>query len=211
LAQRKLADNVTELVHGCTSSLTAIVQSISNLTFAVTALQGARLASSVLFETSVSGETPTEEYNKDENRIDSRAESLLRAIGDHPRLRKVSRDDVLEALVTKLVASQGLVGSHGELLLLLIPRNPLDLAPSPTSHSHTSHAWTHSFLSFILQRPTDLTRVTGKAKALLQAGGLYLNNARLTSLDRTLQIDDFMDERVAILRAGKEHLILELL
>jgi hypothetical protein len=75
----------------------------------------------------------------------------------------------------------------------------------PPFTPRTSHAYT------LLQRPTNSTHVPGKAKALLQAGGLYLNNARLTSLDRTLQIDDFMDGRVVILRAGREHLILELL
>jgi tyrosyl-tRNA synthetase len=58
---------------------------------------------------------------------------------------------------------------------------------------------------------TNVFRIPGKAKALLQAGGLYLSNTRLTSLDRSLQIGDFMDGRVVVLRAGKEHLILELL
>jgi len=51
-----------------------------------------------------------------------------------------------------------------------------------------------------------------KAKALLQAGGLYLNNGRVDSLDRKLGEEDFIEGRVAILRAGREeHLILELL
>jgi tyrosyl-tRNA synthetase len=50
-----------------------------------------------------------------------------------------------------------------------------------------------------------------KAKQLLQSGGLYLNNRKITQLDRTLEIDDFIDQRVAIMRAGKEeHLILDL-
>lgn len=51
----------------------------------------------------------------------------------------------------------------------------------------------------------------GKARALLQAGGLYLNNVRVTQLDKQLEASDFMGNKIAILRAGKEeHLILEL-
>lgn len=55
-----------------------------------------------------------------------------------------------------------------------------------------------------------LTFTPGKAKTLLQAGGLYLNDMRVDSLDQKMEKGSFVNGRVAILRAGREeHLILE--
>lgn len=80
------------------------------------ALRGARLASSVLFDTAATTKTPTKQREGEETSSNSHAEALLRAIGDHPRLRKVSKEDVIGVLVTKVVSTHGLVASHSENL-----------------------------------------------------------------------------------------------
>lgn len=50
----------------------------------------------------------------------------------------------------------------------------------------------------------------GEAKKLLSSGGLYLNNERVSE-DRTFAESDLVDQRVAILRTGKDnHIILAL-
>ncbi|KAF9520278.1 hypothetical protein BS47DRAFT_1335868 [Hydnum rufescens UP504] len=55
------------------------------------------------------------------------------------------------------------------------------------------------------------TASRGEARKLLQSGGFYLNNQRVNSADRVLQFSDLIDERIAILRTGKDnHLILAL-
>lgn len=108
---------------------------------------------------------------------------LLQAIGDHPRLRRAKADDLVGMSVTRAVTNFGLAPSHGT--------------------SFNEHNLLLADCHF--SRP-------GKAKSLLQAGGLYLNNVRVESPERKLGKEDFMDGRVAILRAGREeHLILEIL
>lgn len=42
-------------------------------------------------------------------------EALLQAIGDHPRLRKVTTDEVIGIPITRVVANLGLVSSHGDV------------------------------------------------------------------------------------------------
>ncbi|KIM20683.1 hypothetical protein M408DRAFT_81597 [Serendipita vermifera MAFF 305830] len=139
VAQQRLASEVTAMIHG------------------VAALDGARLASSVLFDSSPG------EHSGSNKKETGRAESILQAIGEHPRLRRASAEEVLDQPVTRVVSKYGLSASHSV------------------------------------------------AKRLLQSGGLYLNGTRITQLERRLERSDFVDGRVAVLRAGKEeHLILEL-
>lgn len=46
---------------------------------------------------------------------------------------------------------------------------------------------------------------------MLSAGGFYINNVRVTELDRRLLEDDLIDGRIVILRTGKDnHLIIAL-
>jgi tyrosyl-tRNA synthetase len=138
-------------------------------------LNGAQLASSILFNSTGSRDEPVSLSGPS-------IDFLLQAIGDHPRLRQATAEDLVGIPVTRAVANFGLVPSHGASF------NERNLLPADRHFS----------------RP-------GKAKSLLQAGGLYLNNIRVESLERRLGIEDFMDGRVAVLRAGREeHLILEI-
>lgn len=142
----------------------------------VDALKGAQAATSALFGSSGSSKGSPSTLQPD-------ATSFLNAIGDHPRLRKVRREEVQGQTITKVAAGYGLVASHGE-------------------HSASGRASENYSYHFDI----------GKAKSLLAAGGLYLNNARVTSLEQKMRLDDFFDGRVAVLKAGKgELLILELL
>lgn len=73
--------------------------------FVADALKGAQLASSILFSSA-----------KSHAGFDSMdTEALLQAIGDHPRLRKVTTDEVIGIPITRVVANLGLVSSHGDV------------------------------------------------------------------------------------------------
>ena len=53
-----------------------------------------------------------------------------------------------------------------------------------------------------------LRAVTGEARKTLSAGGFYMNNERVPD-DRPLERKNLVDERIVILRTGKDnHLIL---
>ncbi|KAG8803212.1 tyrosyl-tRNA synthetase [Serendipita sp. 398] len=108
--------------------------------------------------------------------------NLLEALRDNPRLKRVSSDQAIGQYMTKVASSLGLVASHGMA-------NPL---LSSLSVSESVHR-------------------IAKARTLLQGGGLYLNNHRITELDRKLNKSDFIGDKVAFLRAGKEMLVVELL
>ena len=139
-------------------------------------MNGVQLASSILFNS-------TGSRDKLVSLSGPNVDSLLQAIGDHPRRRQAPAEDLIGMPVTRAVAKFSLVPSYG------------------TSFNGRGLLLAERYLS----RP-------GKAKSLLQAGGLYLNNVRVESLERKLGSDDFMNGRVAILRAGREeHLILEML
>ncbi|KAG8796910.1 tyrosyl-tRNA synthetase, partial [Serendipita sp. 399] len=138
LAQHKLAAEVTQMIHG------------------EPALKQAQFTSAVLYDTSSSLE----------NTLTSSSDSipnLLEALRGNPRLKQVSRDQVIGEYIAKVASSLGLLASQG------------------------------------------------KAKNLLRSGGLYLNNHRVTELDRKLDSTDFIGDKVAFIRAGKEILVIELL
>ena len=53
------------------------------------------------------------------------------------------------------------------------------------------------------------TSLTAEAVRLIEAGGLYLNNIPVSGPDRRLQVEDLLEQRIAILRAGKDkHVVL---
>ena len=57
---------------------------------------------------------------------------------------------------------------------------------------------------------SGLTRSKGEARRAVDQGGVYLNNVRVTSVDRTVSGDDAVDGRFLVLRKGKRkyHLVV---
>jgi tyrosyl-tRNA synthetase len=45
----------------------------------------------------------------------------------------------------------------------------------------------------------------GAARRLIQNGGLYLNNERVTQTDATIGPDDIVDGRLIVMRSGKKN------
>ncbi|PPQ98626.1 hypothetical protein CVT24_003959 [Panaeolus cyanescens] len=88
-----------------------------------------------------------------------KAEDILLALRDDPRLVRISRSELFETPVTKLAAKYGLTPSNSA------------------------------------------------SRTLLSSGGLYLNNVPLLDAQAKITAHDLLDQRVAILRAGKSKLM----
>lgn len=58
---------------------------------------------------------------------------------------------------------------------------------------------------FELAAKTSLCKSRGEARRLIDSGGLYLNNVRVDSIDRTVDADDIIDGRLLVLRSGKKN------
>jgi len=48
----------------------------------------------------------------------------------------------------------------------------------------------------------------GAARRLIESGGLYLNNNRVTGIESVVQADDLVEGQVAVLRSGKKNFYL---
>ncbi len=55
---------------------------------------------------------------------------------------------------------------------------------------------------------SKMTPSKGEARRLVQQGGLSVNNNKVTDIDATFEIANFIDERLAVLRSGKKKYFL---
>ncbi len=50
-----------------------------------------------------------------------------------------------------------------------------------------------------------LTSSRGEARRLVQQGGVYINNERVSSIDASLSLNDIVDNKIAIRIGKKKH------
>lgn len=113
------------------------------------------------------------------------AADVIEALGSDPKLKTVTKEVMAGTPITKLAADYGLTSSRGSFFFHQL-FSPLPFYVCATTHSASP----------------------GEARKLLQSGGFYLNNEKI-SQDRVLGVTDIVDGRMAILRAGKDrHIVL---
>lgn len=110
------------------------------------------------------------------------ATDIIQALKPDLRLKIVNKEDILGQPLTKLAAQYGLTRSRGK-----------ELVPSSSVQCSNRRGFGCSL---------------GDARKVLAAGGLYLNSERVPE-ERLLREGDLKDERISILRSGKDnHIIL---
>ncbi|PFH51508.1 hypothetical protein AMATHDRAFT_2965 [Amanita thiersii Skay4041] len=107
------------------------------------------------------------------------ASKVIHALQNDPRLVLVSEADMLQTPLPKLAAKHGLVSSNCKLTVHG-PLRSLEL----------------------------ITLFLAAARTLVQARGFYLNNTPVPDAHFTLTRHHLIDNRIAILRAGKDRLLI---
>lgn len=105
-----------------------------------------------------------------------RADDVIHAFKDDPRLVLVEEHDAFQTPLPKLIAKHGLVTSNCK----------------------------HSFQYL----RTKVSQSPAAARMLVQARGLYLNNSPVLDVHFVLSRQHLIDNRIAILRAGKDKLLV---
>ena len=105
-----------------------------------------------------------------------RADDVIHAFKDDPRLVLVEENDAFQTPLPKLIAKHGLVTSNCK----------------------------HSFQCL----RTTISQFPAAARMLVQARGLYLNNSPVLDVHFVLSRQHLIDNRMAILRAGKDKLLV---
>jgi tyrosyl-tRNA synthetase len=109
---------------------------------------------------------------------DLKFEDIIASFGDDPRLVKISKLEMLDTPITKLASKHGLVSSTCKSTFVNDCCN-LSLIPSKAA-----------------------------SRALVAARGLYLNNIPIQDLHSRIAVDDLLDHRIAVLRAGKDKMLV---
>lgn len=111
---------------------------------------------------------------------DLKFEDIIASFGDDPRLVKISKLEMLDTPITKLASKHGLVSS--------------------TCKS--------TFVNDRCKLSVDLISFKAASRALVAARGLYLNNIPIQDLHSRIAVDDLLDHRIAVLRAGKDKMLV---
>ncbi|KAF8520356.1 hypothetical protein BU17DRAFT_88944 [Hysterangium stoloniferum] len=144
-------------------------------------------------------------------------EEIMQAHMSQPDLRSAQRK--LAEEITEMIHGEIGVSQAQAATRLLFDTDLTDLqseaAAEALCHDPRYHALSEAELIGMplskLAATSSLTRSRGDAVRLIQAGGFYLNNIPVRETDRKLQLDDLIDQRLAILRVGKDkHVVLVL-
>ncbi|KAF8810667.1 hypothetical protein BYT27DRAFT_7253498 [Phlegmacium glaucopus] len=109
---------------------------------------------------------------------DLKFEDIVASFSDDPRLVKLPKAEMLDTPITKLASKHGLVSSTCE----------------------------NTFVSIRVKLSLILFKAA--SRVLVVAKGLYLNNIPILNLHSRIAVDDLLDHRIAILRAGKDKILV---
>jgi tyrosyl-tRNA synthetase len=142
-------------------------------------------------------------------------DGLASSLAEHPELREAQR--TLAREVTRLVHGNDALGraEHASKVLFgaeisdLALRDVLDIFAEAPSVQLPKSGFSGAGMGVVdLLASSGLAKSRGEARRLIEGGGIYLQNARVADLKRTVSLDDAIEGQALVLRKGQKEYCL---